>query len=202
MNADELRRRLVGAIAFPVTPFHADLSLDVGGLRRNLGELLRHPVAAVVAAGGTGELYSLTPDEQLAVVRATIDTAKGRVPVLSGVAECSTAGAARYAADMETLGADGLMVLPAMVYKADAREALAHFRTVAKASDLPVMVYNNPIVYGVDITPEMFARSGASPSSWRRRKTFSSTTTELSTIMPTPSASPPSVIRLRVSPPP
>src|SRR3546814_19550213 len=90
-------------------------------------------------------------------MKAAVATAKGRVPVLSGVAEYRTADGCRYAADMEKLGADGLMVLPAMVYKSDARETLTHFRSIAKARDLPIMVYNNPNVYGVDITPEMFA---------------------------------------------
>jgi 4-hydroxy-tetrahydrodipicolinate synthase len=82
---------------------------------------------------------------------------KGRVPVLTGVAECSTALACRFAADAREIGVDGLMVLPAMVYKSDPRESMAHFRGVAKASDLAIMVYNNPVAYGVDITPEMFA---------------------------------------------
>jgi 4-hydroxy-tetrahydrodipicolinate synthase len=83
--------------------------------------------------------------------------------VLSGVAECSTALACRYAADAQKAGADGLMVLPAMVYKSDPRETLAHFRAVARASDLPIMCYNNPVSYGVDITPAMFAELADEP---------------------------------------
>jgi len=83
--------------------------------------------------------------------------AEGRVPVLSGVAECSTALACRFAADAQKAGATGLMVLPAMVYKSDPRETMTHFRAVARASDLPIMCYNNPVSYGVDITPTMFA---------------------------------------------
>src|SRR5581483_6583347 len=81
----------------------------------------------------------------------------GRVPVLTGVAECSTALACRFAADAQKLGVHGLMVLPAMVYKSDPRETLAHFRAVAGAVDLPILCYNNPVAYGVDITPSMFA---------------------------------------------
>jgi 4-hydroxy-tetrahydrodipicolinate synthase len=81
----------------------------------------------------------------------------GRVPVLTGVAECSTVLACRFAVDARKLGVDGLMVLPAMVYKSDPRETLAHFRAVAKATDLPILCYNNPVSYGVDITPAMFA---------------------------------------------
>ena len=78
------------------------------------------------------------------------------MPVLTGVAECSTALACRFAADAQKAGVDGLMVLPAMIYKSDPRETMAHFRTVARASDLPILVYNNPVSYGVDITPTMF----------------------------------------------
>jgi 4-hydroxy-tetrahydrodipicolinate synthase len=82
----------------------------------------------------------------------------GRVPVLTGVAECTTAQACRYAVDAERIGVNGLMVLPAMVYKSDPRETLAHYRAVARASRLPIMCYNNPVSYGVDITPEMFVQ--------------------------------------------
>jgi 4-hydroxy-tetrahydrodipicolinate synthase len=85
------------------------------------------------------------------------------VPVLVGVAEYTTAQACRWAADAQKLGADGLMVLPAMVYKSDDRETIAHFRTVAKASDLPIMVYNNPPAYKTDVTPPMFAEMADEP---------------------------------------
>lgn len=88
----------------------------------------------------------------------------GRIPVLSGVAEYTTAVASRYARDAEKIGIDGLMVLPAMVYKADPRETLAHFRTIAQASGLPVMIYNNPPAYWVDTTPEMFVELADEPT--------------------------------------
>ncbi|NJN44603.1 MAG: dihydrodipicolinate synthase family protein, partial [Anaerolineae bacterium] len=86
-----------------------------------------------------------------------------KVPVLVGVAEYTTAQSCRWAADAAKLGADGLMVLPPMVYKSDDRETLAHFRTVAKATDLPIMIYNNPPAYKVDITPEMFVEMADEP---------------------------------------
>src|SRR6476620_7943089 len=85
MKPEELRSRLRGVISFPVTPFKADYSLDLEGLRGNLRYLLKHPVSAVVAAAGTGELYSLSPAEHLEVVRATVEEVKGKVPVLAGV---------------------------------------------------------------------------------------------------------------------
>jgi 4-hydroxy-tetrahydrodipicolinate synthase len=83
--------------------------------------------------------------------------------VLSGVAECTTRTACRFAEDAQRSGVDGLMVLPAMVYKSDPRETMTHFRAVAGASDLPIMCYNNPVSYGVDITPEMFAEMADEP---------------------------------------
>src|SRR5438445_143221 len=84
MRLQELRSRLHGVIAFPVTPFKPDLSLDISGLRRNLRQLLQYPIAAIVAAGGTGEMYSLTPSEHEEVVKATLDEVRGRIPVIAG----------------------------------------------------------------------------------------------------------------------
>lgn len=106
--------------------------------------------------GTVGENASLEYVEKLEVLRATLSQVGGRVPVLTGVAECSTALACRFATDAAKAGIDGLMVLPAMIYKSDPRETIAHFRTVARATDLPILVYNNPVSYGVDITPAMF----------------------------------------------
>jgi dihydrodipicolinate synthase/N-acetylneuraminate lyase len=113
--------------------------------------------------GTVGENCSLEYGEKLQVLRAAVEQIAGRVPVLSGVAECSTALACRFAADAQEAGADGLMVLPGMVYKSDPRETMAHFRAVAAASDLPIMCYNNPVSYGVDITPAMFAELADEP---------------------------------------
>lgn len=84
MDPKELRQKLTGVISFPVTPFHNDGSLDLDGLRRNLRLLLRHPISAIVAAAGTGELHSLSPAEHRAVVKATAEEANGKVPVLAG----------------------------------------------------------------------------------------------------------------------
>lgn len=146
-----------GVFPAVTTQFRDDLSLDLEATRRHAERLIKAGVNGLIMLGTVGENTALEAEEKRAVMRAVLEKAKGRVPVLSGVAECSTALACRYAADMERLGADGLMVLPAMVYKSDARETLAHFRAVARASGLPVMIYNNPVSYGVDTTPEMFA---------------------------------------------
>src|SRR3954465_4686234 len=124
---------------------------------RTVARLSASGVSGLVMLGSLGENTALEPEEKRRVMEATIRTVRGRVPVLSGVAESSTAMACRYARDVERLGADGLMVLPAMVYKADPRETVAHFRAVARAGGLPVLCYNNPVGYGVDLTPAMFA---------------------------------------------
>jgi 4-hydroxy-tetrahydrodipicolinate synthase len=113
--------------------------------------------------GTVGENCSLEYREKLDVLRMTVEKVAGRVPVLTGVAEYSTALACRFAADAQKAGVNGLMVLPAMVYKSDPRETIAHFRGVAAATDLPILCYNNPVSYGVDLTPAMFAELADEP---------------------------------------
>src|SRR5262245_46522328 len=104
-------------------------------------------IHGVIMLGSVGENVTLEYGEKLEVLKRTVEHIRGRVPVLTGVAECSTKLACRFAAEAQKIGVDGLMVLPAMVYKSDPRETMAHFSTVAKASDLPIMVYNNPVAY-------------------------------------------------------
>jgi len=146
------------------TQFHPDQSLDLAATARHLEHMIAAGIHGVILLGSVGENTALSNDEKLTVLRELLPVAKGRIPVLSGVAEFTTATACQYAADCERLGLDGLMVLPAMVYKADRREALAHFRTVAQASSLPVMIYNNPVAYPVDLTPEMLAELADEPT--------------------------------------
>lgn len=146
------------------TQFHADQSLDIPGTLRHLEQMIASGIHGVILLGSVGENTALSNEEKLTVLRELLPVAKGRIPVLSGVAEFTTATAARYAVDCERLGLDGLMVLPAMVYRADRREAIAHFRTVARASALPVMIYNNPVAYPVDLTPEMLAELSDEPT--------------------------------------
>jgi 1-pyrroline-4-hydroxy-2-carboxylate deaminase len=146
-----------GVFPAVTTQFKADQSLDIPASLAQVDRLLRAGVHGIIMLGSLGENCALEPQEKRQLVKAAVEAVKGRVPVLSGVAECSTALAARYAGDMEALGAAGLMVLPAMVYKSDPRETMAHFRAVAAATRLPIMVYNNPPAYGVDVIPQMFA---------------------------------------------
>ncbi|MBI2947915.1 MAG: dihydrodipicolinate synthase family protein [Verrucomicrobia bacterium] len=147
-----------GVFPAVTTQLKKDGSLDLHGTARHVEALLHSGVTGVIMLGSLGENQSLDPDEKRRVIEATVKAVDGRVPVLSGVAETSAVAACRYVRDCEKLGADGFMLMPSMVYKSpDPRETLVYFRAVAKATGLPIMIYNNPISYGNDITPEMFA---------------------------------------------
>lgn len=145
------------------TQFHADYALNVPGTLAHIDAMLAAGVHGLVMMGSVGENTTLELAEKQELLKATLAHVNKRVPVLVGVAEYTTAQACRWAESAAKLGADGLMVLPPMVYKGDDRETLAHFRTVAKATALPIMVYNNPPAYKADITPEMFAEIADEP---------------------------------------
>ena len=145
-----------GVFPAVTTQFRADGGLDLGSTQRGVEEQIRAGVHGLIMLGSVGENCSLEPQEKRQILAATKEAAARKVPVLAGVAEYTTAQAAAFARECEKIGIDGLMVLPGMVYKADEREALAHFRAVAQASGLPIMIYNNPPAYNVDVTPEGF----------------------------------------------
>jgi 1-pyrroline-4-hydroxy-2-carboxylate deaminase len=151
--------RPVWSGVFPAvtTQFRKDLSLDFEATSRHCDTLISAGVAGLIVAGSLGENQTLEPAEKRALVAEAVKVAARRVPVLSGVAEMSTAAGCRYVRDCEKLGANGFMVMPAMVYRADPAEAVHHFRSVAAATSLPWMLYNNPVGYPVDITPAQFA---------------------------------------------
>jgi len=145
-----------GVFPAVTTQFHLDESLDLPATLRHLDTLEAAGIQGLIMLGTVGENCSLDYDEKLTVLKATVAHIAGRIPVLSGVAETTTRKACRFVADAQQIGVDGFMVLPGMVYKSDSRETIAHFRAVARATRLPIMCYNNPVAYGVDITPEMF----------------------------------------------
>ena len=138
------------------TQFRPDQSLDLTATAMHLDVMIRAGIHGVVFLGTVGENTALEYEEKLAILREMKQVVGGRIPMLTGVAEYTTALACRFARDAEKIGMDGLMVLPAMVYKSDDRETLAHYRTVCGSTGLPVMAYNNPVSYSVDITPDMF----------------------------------------------
>src|SRR4051812_8999467 len=146
------------------TQFRNDQSLDIAATARHLERLIEAGIHGVVLLGTVGENTALEYQEKLTVVRELLAVVRGRIPVLTGVAEYTTALGCRYARDVEQLGIGGLMVLPGMVYKSDERETIAHFRTIAGATGLPIMIYNNPVSYGVDVPPEAFAQLADVPN--------------------------------------
>ena len=146
-----------GVFPAATTQFHKDQTLDLEGTARQIEVLIDSGVAGLVMLGSLGENVTLSQTEKLQVIKTAMEVSAGRIPVLSGVAETSTALSVSYVREVEKLGADGVMVLPAMIYKADAREAMTHFQTVARSTGLPIILYNNPIAYYVDIKPEQFA---------------------------------------------
>ena len=152
-----------GVFPAATTEFHSDQTLDIPGTLAHLDKMIDAGIDGLIMLGTVGENCSLSGAEKREVLKATVKRVAGRIPVLSGVAECTTSLACKFADDAEAAGVDGLMVLPAMVYKSDPRETATHFRAVAKASGLPIMIYNNPVSYGVDITPEQFVELADEP---------------------------------------
>src|ERR1041384_4038158 len=139
------------------TQLKKDQSLDLPATARHLEALIESGVSGLILCGSLGENQALELQEKRAVVQCAVETARGRVPVLSGVAESSTAAAIRYVREVEKLGASGVMLMPPMSYKGDPRESMAYFRAVASGGGLPIMIYNNPISYANDLTPVLFA---------------------------------------------
>jgi 4-hydroxy-tetrahydrodipicolinate synthase len=153
-----MKHQWQGVFPAITTQMHKDGSLDLDATATHVEALIKSGVSGMIFLGSLGENQPMTGGEKRRVLAAMIEAVNGRIPVLSGVAETSTAEAIRYVRDAEKLGADGVMLMPAMLYKGDPDETLAHFRTVAKSTGLPIMIYNNPISYANDITPELFAQ--------------------------------------------
>ena len=153
-----------GVFPAATTQFQPDQALDIPATLAHLDRMIEAGIHGLIMLGTVGENCSLEYAEKLAVLRAAVEHVARRVPVLTGVAECTTALACRFAEDARRIGVAGLMVLPGMVYKSDPRETMVHYRTVARATDLPIMVYNNPVSYHVDVTPEMFVELADEPN--------------------------------------
>jgi 4-hydroxy-tetrahydrodipicolinate synthase len=146
-----------GVFPAVTTQLKKDQSVDLGATAAHVDVLIDSGVTGLIMLGSLGENQALAREEKLRVMEMAVNVGFGRLPVLSGVAENSTAAACEYVRGCEKLGVDGFMLMPGMLYKGDPRETMAHFRTVAKATSLPIMIYNNPLSYANDITPEMFA---------------------------------------------
>jgi 4-hydroxy-tetrahydrodipicolinate synthase len=140
-----------GVFPAATTQFDVNLQLDLAATQGVQAALVRDGVHGLVVLGTVGENNSLSADEKRAVLRASVEAVGGKVPIITGVSEFTTASAVAYARDAERIGVDGLMVLPAMVYVPTPVELEQHFRSVAQATGLPIMLYNNPPAYRVNI---------------------------------------------------
>jgi dihydrodipicolinate synthase/N-acetylneuraminate lyase len=140
-----------GVFPAATTQFDPALAVDLDATQRVQQALLKDGVHGLVLMGTVGEGNSLGAEEKRNVLRAAVEVGEGRAPVIAGVSEFTTAAAVSFARDAERIGAAGLMVLPAMVYVPTAAELEHHFRTVAAATGLPIMLYNNPPSYRVNI---------------------------------------------------
>ena len=146
--------RWKGIFPAVTTKFHADESLDLESTAVHLDFQIRNGVHGMVTCGSLGEASTLTLEEKLLVAKNALEVSKGRVPVLANISETSTREAIRYIEGANKIGVDGFMVMPSVIYVADAREAMQNLRTMAAAAQKPMMIYNNPVAYRVDLKPE------------------------------------------------
>src|SRR6266478_1919433 len=154
MTATDIRKRFTGVFGFPITPFRKDLSLDLDALERNVADMVQHPFCALVVAGGTGELYSMTVDEIVEVVRVTVQAAGSKMPVVAGTGYNAAIGA-EIARRVEKAGADCLLALPPYYINAPEEGLFDYYRAIGQASGLPLFVYSRD---WAAFTPQMVAR--------------------------------------------
>ena len=146
-----------GVFPAVTTKFDADENLDRQAMERHFAFQIDAGVDGLVTCGSLGEASTLSFDEKLEVARIALDVADKRIPVLVNVSETRTRTACQFVERAAAMGVQGFMVMPSVLYAADAREAKDNLRTIANAAQLPIMVYNNPVSYKVDLTPDDFA---------------------------------------------
>lgn len=144
-----------GVFPAVTTKMTRDGRLDLEATQASLDRLVLNGVSGVIVLPMLGENASLTAAERETVIRAAVEAVRGRVPLLSGLAEITLETAKEHARDYQRFGAEGLMVFPSLGYRTDPRETVDWYRGIGGASSLPIMIYNNPIAYGVDVTPAM-----------------------------------------------
>ena len=140
-----------------LTPFTASDELDLPLFEKNLQAQIDAGVHGVILGGSLGEASTITAAEKETLVKHAVKFVAGKIPVIMNIAESTTKHAIQQAANAKLWGATGLMLLPPMRYKSDDRETVTYFKAVAASTDLPIMIYNNPVDYKIDITPDMFA---------------------------------------------
>ena len=147
-----------------LTPFKADDSIDFDMFKLNVNTQLDAGIDAMIIGGSLGEASTLSKEEIFSLLRFAKQALKLSVPIIINISEQSTKVAIAFALDAEKNGADGLMLLPPMRYKADERETVAYFKNIATATSLPIMIYNNPYDYKIEVTPDMFAELAELPN--------------------------------------
>lgn len=147
-----------GVIAYPVTPFRADGSVDATTLSALVDRLIAAGVHAIAPLGSTGESAYLSDHEWKLVAETSVTAVAKRVPTIVGIAELTTAAATERARFAERIGADAVMVLPVSYWKLTEDEIIAHYAAIGDAIGLPIMLYNNPSTSGIDMSPELIAR--------------------------------------------
>jgi 5-dehydro-4-deoxyglucarate dehydratase len=160
MHATILRNKLRGVIASPVTPFKEDLSLDLPGLHQNLTHVMQYPISAIVAAGATGEMYSLTPGEYTRVIELTTLAVEDRVPVIAGVGFGQRL-AVEMAQIAEKAGADGILVFPPYYANAEDEGVFEYYRAIAEATRLGMLIYSRE---WANFSPSMVERLTSIPT--------------------------------------
>lgn len=139
-----------------LTPFTADDKINLDLFEKNLAAQSDAGVHGVIIGGSLGEASTITEKEKEELTEFSVEYLNGKIPVIVNIAESRTADAIQQTANARKWGADGLMLLPPMRYKSDDRETIAYFKTVANSTDLPIMIYNNPVDYKIDTRPDMF----------------------------------------------
>ncbi len=164
LSPEELRERYIGAQVVMVTPFKEDYSIDEEGLRRNTRFLLENGVHVLQPCGSTGEFWSLTPEEHKRVIKIVIEEAGGRVPVVPGTSHSGTRMTVELSRYAEEAGADGVMIVPPYYEKPTPEGIYQHYKAVAEAIRIGIVVYNNPWTSKVTIGPELMKRLAEIPN--------------------------------------
>ena len=137
------------------TKFNEDGSLDFETFQANIKKQIEAGIHGIVVAGSLGEASTLTTDEKFDLVNSALEVTGDKIPVILNIAEGSTRKAIEIAQKAEENGAHGLMLLPPMMYSADDREVVEFYGSVAESTELPILMYNNPVDYGIEITLDM-----------------------------------------------
>jgi 5-dehydro-4-deoxyglucarate dehydratase len=166
LSPARLREALTGVIGFPITPFRTDLSVDIEALRQNVRAMLEHPIAAIVAAGGTGELYSLTPREHLHVVSLVVEEARGRLPVIAGTGFNSVLGA-ELASQAAAAGASGILAFPPYYPGAEEDGLVQYYAALGRATTLGLLIYSRDWFHPSAATVERIAAAIPTLIAWK-----------------------------------